>query len=400
MSLVALRKTHKRNTLLNLIRTNEDISRIELSKITGFSGATVSTVVSKMIQENMIFERVPDNHNTVGRRPTHLIINEQYGYMLGIEFNLNKMHCVLLNFKGNIVYAITKKLPMNINTDHVLGMIDLLISECIEFLGSKKNKILGIGFGLPGYIDMKNGLGLYYEHIEDWRNIDIVKHIQNHYGVPAFIANNTDCMGFAFLWLNANSALLDKDIALISIRTGARLIPIINAKVFCGLDGSGGELGHLPIRGNNRICVCGKKGCLNTLISDQNLVKRMREKTGFDLTTNSNSDDITVSSIIESALKGDKLSCEILESSAKYLGEACISVVNLFSPDLIVLSGELSKANELFIEPLIKYLKENCVFANVNHLEIITSKYEDNLGAFGAATLIWINLFENLSNNF
>ena len=58
--------------------------------------------------------------------------------MLGIEFNLNKMHCVLLNFKGAIVYAITKKLPKNINTDLVLRTVDLLISECIEFSGSKK----------------------------------------------------------------------------------------------------------------------------------------------------------------------------------------------------------------------------------------------------------------------
>ena len=225
-----------------------------------------------ILQKSASLELKPDQYNLIVNRSVTAISSANSD----IEFNIQKMYCVVLNFVGEILYSSSVLVSYNPNTNGILKKMEEMITECLDFLGSNRVKVIGIGLGLPGYIDTANGIALNYVYIKDWKDIGIREYFETLFKIPCFIANNVDCMALAYKWLSRKGNA--KDSIFISIRTGARLVPIINGFPYFGFNGSAGELGHIPLKGNNRSCSCGKKGCLNTIISDFSVINELKEK--------------------------------------------------------------------------------------------------------------------------
>ncbi len=396
-SMIQRRYDFKKNRILNLIRyADSGISRYDISKLTGYSIATISEIVSNLITDNFVISQV-DPVSKVGRKPLNLYLNPRAGYFIGIEFNIQKMYCVVLNFVGEILYSSSVLVSYNPNTNGILKKMEEMITECLDFLGSNRVKVIGIGLGLPGYIDTANGIALNYVYIKDWKDIGIREYFETLFKIPCFIANNVDCMALAYKWLSRKGNA--KDSIFISIRTGARLVPIINGFPYFGFNGSAGELGHIPLKGNNRSCSCGKKGCLNTIISDFSVINELKEKIEkgeFERLRKMVLEEkrkLSVELLVELALAGDKEAQEKIEEYAMVLGEVLITVINLFSPEEMIFSGALSKSGKYFLNPIQTLVEKHAVSTNVSHLTLLTSPFEDNIGAVGAATLVIEELF-------
>ncbi len=396
-SMIQRRYDFKKNRILNLIRyADSGISRYDISKLTGYSIATVSEIVSNLMSDNFVISQM-DSVSKVGRKPLNLYLNPRAGYFIGIEFNIQKMYCVVLNFVGEILYSSSALIPYNPNTSIILEKMTKMITECLDFLGSNRVKVIGIGLGLPGYIDIANGIALNYIYIKDWKNIGIREYFEALFKIPCFIANNVDCMALAYKWLSRRGNI--RDSVFISIRTGARLVPVINGFPYFGFNGSAGELGHIPLKGNSRRCSCGKKGCLNTIISDFSIISELKEKMeqgGFarlKKMVNEEKRRLSVELLVELAIAGDREAQDKIEEYAKILGEVLVTVVNLLSPEEIIFSGALSKSGEYFLKPIRALIEEQAVFTNASHLTLLASPFEDNIGAVGAATLVIEEIF-------
>ncbi|RRD93633.1 ROK family protein [Clostridiales bacterium COT073_COT-073] len=388
------RKNYKKNRILNIIRYSDaEISRFDIKKITEYSMTTVLNIVEELLSDKLIYENEPDmTHGRVGRRPTYLSLNPQGGYFIGLEFNIQKMYYTILNFSGKVIYSNFLLLKNNITAKQILSNIYSCINECMDFLGSERSKCLGIGIGLPGYIDSEKGVALHYAYLKDWNHIPITQQIEKLYHLPCHILNNSDCMVLAYKWLEFRGN--SEDFVFISIRTGARAIPVLNNQPFFGKNGTAGELGHLPVSGNTKKCFCGKIGCLNTIISDFSIQQHLKEQTSqgkfkalIDL-AQQNPENLNSALLVHSALNGDLEAISYLQELAFFLGHALIPVVNLFAPQKIILSGELSKSGQIITAPLLKTIQNGAVKANVNQLQILRSVYDDNIGAIGAAMLV------------
>lgn len=399
-SILENRKNYQRNKMLSVIRSHENISRNDVKKITSYSMTTVLNTVDELIHEGLVYEEIC-NDARIGRRPVWLRINPEGGYFLGVGFNRNAIYCVTLDFTGKLIYEAEQDIGSEEKVaDTVLGMIKKMIYDAIAFLGEKSQKIIGIGVGVPGYSDINKGIAISYGHLQGWKNIPIKEIIENEFHIPCYMDNNVNVMIYAYKWLIYGGRC--EDMLFVSIRTGARVIPIINNQPVRGTHGFSGELGHVKINGGSRICSCGRYGCLNSEISDVAIVKKIidgikvgrfreiAEKVQNDL------DRITMTTFIDSVRAGHEDSLRLLEQVEGFIADVLSMLVNIFAPKKIILFGELAELGDILLDGVRKQVSRDIIKENNNGLKIMASEFGRNLGAMGAAALVIQNAFEFL----
>lgn len=397
-SILENRKYYQRNKMLGVIRSNKDISRNDVKKITAYSMTTVLSTVEEMISDGLVYEEQCGDAR-VGRKPVWLRINPEGGYFIGIEFNRNRMQCAILNFCAKLIYTKEEKIDNKYaDVRLVLSLISNMLSEALNFLGEKRKKVIGVGIGVPGYNDVKNGIAISYNHIKGWNNIPIKKIIEDEFGIPCYMENNVNVMIYAYKWLVYNGKC--EDMLFVSIRTGARVMPIVNNQPMSSAYGFSGELGHVRIKGGSRLCSCGRYGCLNSEISDVAIVNKIldgirvkRFKEIYEM-VHGDVEQITMSTFVESVTLGHEDSMNLLRQIAGFLGSTLSMLVNIFAPRKIVLYGELAFIGDLFLDDVRKHVMNNIIKENSVGLEIIASEFGRNLGAMGAAALVMEKAFD------
>lgn len=391
-SIMESRKYYQRNKMLSVIRFQEDVSRYDVKKLTAYSMTTVLSTIDEMIRDGLIYEERCDEAR-VGRKPVWLRVNPDGGYFIGLEFNGRMMNCVILNFTGKTIYSQEMQIDEKCNSaDDVIQMLKDNIVQALEHLKDKQSKVLGIGIGVPGYSNKKEGLAISYNHFKDWDNIPLKQLIEQEFHIPCYMDNNVNVMIFAYKWLVYNGKC--EDMLFVSVRTGARVMPIINNTPVSSDSGFPGELGHVKVRGGSRICSCGRYGCLNSEVSDFAIISKIQdgirvrrfhkivEMVHGDLSA------ITTGTFVDSVLEGHEDSLGLMYQIADFLGETFSMLVNIFAPRKIVFFGELARIGEPFFRILRERVEENSIEQNYKGLEIIASEFGRNLGAIGAASLV------------
>lgn len=397
-SILENRKYYQRNKMLSIIRSNEDISRNDVKKITAYSMTTVLSTVDEMISDGLLYEEECSDVR-VGRKPLWLRINPDGGYFIGVEFNRNRMHCVVLDFTCKLIFSREQEIDnRSLNAELVIELIKNLLYEALDFLGEKQKKVIGIGLGVPGYNDTKAGLSISYNHIKGWTNIPIKKIIEDEFSIPCYMGNNVNVMIYAYKWLVYHGKC--EDMLFVSIRTGARVMPIINNQPVSSAYGFPGELGHIKIKGGSRLCACGRYGCLNSEISDVAIVNKIidgirvgRFKEISEM-IQGDMDQVTMSVFVESVRRGHEDSVNLLRQIAGFLGDTLSMLVNIFAPRKIVLYGELAAMGDVFLDDVRNHVREDILKENSKGLEIVASEFGRNLGAMGAAALVLQEAFE------
>ena len=397
-SILESRKQYQKNKMLSIIRLNENVSRNDIKKITAYSMTTVLNAIDEMISKNQIYEE-QCNDVRIGRKPVWLRLNAQWGYFVGVEFNRYRVWCVVLDFTGKLVFSGDEKISgQHKRAKDVIGLVKSIIRKTLDYLELSKEKVIGIGLGVPGYSNKKTGVAVFYDHIEDWKNIPIKKIIEDEFNIPCYMDNNINVMIYAYKWLVYHGKC--EDMLFISIRSGARLIPIINNQPVSSTYGYSGELGHVKIKGGSRLCSCGRYGCLNSEISDVAVVNKIidgiyvgRFKEIQDM-TGGDPDLITMSVFVESVRRGHEDSLKLLKQIGGFMGDAIGMLVNIFAPKKIVLFGELAEIGDLLLDQVREIVRQDTIEENSANLEIVASEFGRNLGAMGAAALVMQDAFE------
>lgn len=400
-SIINNRKIYKRNRLMEILRcSDENLSRYDLKKISGYSMSSVLELSREMIEEGLIYEEECEE-SRVGRKPSWLKINPDGGFYIGLEFNAQYMNVVVMDLVGNILYKETRVTAGCVNPHHatleqILEQIRNMLETAIRKVDDK-NKIIGIGMGIPGYVDPQRGYSYGYSRIPSWKNIMIRDLIQQETGIPCYIQNNVSVMTLAYKWLNYNGN--SNDFVFISIRTGIRMVTISNNRIVTGKGAFAGELGHIRMNNGSRICTCGRYGCLNSEISDPSLINIIKE--GFQVhhfqrifeIAGGNEEDVTIEHYVQAVLEGDEDAVQLMKRVADTLGRALALVVNIFAPGEVVLSGKQFGIGEIFLDEIRKTVKADAITQNYENLRIKKSEFGGEIGAIGAACMVMEEYF-------
>jgi glucokinase-like ROK family protein len=260
------------------------------------------------------------------------------------------------------------------------------------------NKIFGIGIDMPGLVDSEKGIN-YTVKDESLQNIG--ERIHEKFNKLVYIDNDARMQAFGeYIFGKAKGK---NDAIVINWNWGIGLGMILNGKIYKGTTGFAGELSHIKMVDNGRLCICGKTGCLETIASanalirfalegiQNNVVTQLKE---IDLAT---ADKQSVEKIISAAKLGDEFSISILSQVGMALGKGLSYIIQLLNPEIIVLSGSLAKANQFVLTPIQQSLNKYCLEKISSNSEVVISELSEKTGLLGVTATLYQKIFSDMT---
>lgn len=270
--------------------------------------------------------------------------------------------------------------------ERMAGLIEQVIAEA----GLEKKQISAIGIGVPGVLDLEQGLVLFLPNLPGtWPNVPLKKTIESQVGLPTWLLNDARSMTYAEWRFGAGKGV--DTIACLTLGTGIGGGLVINGKLHLGIGGTGGELGHQIIDFNGPACGCGSKGCLEAFASGpaiaamgakavrQGLTTRIAELAGYDL------NKITPKLIAQAAMEGDKIALEVYRQAGFYIGIAVANIMVSVGPRKVVIGGGVAQAGDLLFEPIRQTAYERVHVMPKEQVEIVPAALGPFAGLVGAA---------------
>ncbi len=258
---------------------------------------------------------------------------------------------------------------------------------------AKNYFLVGIGIGAPnanyytGKVELPPNL--------NWKVVDVLQIVKKYYDIPSAITNDANAAALGEMKFGAAKGL--KDFIVITLGTGLGSGVVANGNLVYGHDGFGGELGHIIVKEEGRMCGCGRKGCLETYASATGI-----RRTVFELLCNSNDasklrnvpfNDVTSKMIYEAAADGDKIALAAFAYTGEVLGKALANAMAFTSPEAIILFGGLASAGEILFKPTQQSMENNMLNIFKNKVKLLPSAlHNGNTAVLGAAALIWNEL--------
>ena len=382
--------------ILRYIKINGPISRIDLADKTGLNPSTISRAINTLEDLNLVTE-LSIGKSQGGRRPMLLGLDNNKYHIVGIDIGATKITSVVVDMKGKVKKEYQYKIESMKD-----GIIDLSLEkvyECIskvinDFNKSAKNeKLIGIGVGLHGMVNKEKGISIFAPNF-GWRDIEIAQLVEDRFGLKTIVDNDVRAMALGEYWFGAAQNI--HNFITLNIGYGIGSGIMIDGRLYRGSHSMAGEVGHTTVDEDGPYCNCGNYGCLEVLASGpaiakeaRKLIKRGRKSIISDL-VDGNLDKITGEIVFEAAENDDLLAQQIFQRTGSYLGIGISNMVNIVDPELLILGGGVSKAENYFIANL-KDILEHKVLGELP--DIKTIRLSEYSGAVGASVLIMEKIF-------
>jgi glucokinase-like ROK family protein len=375
--------------ILNLIRLNPDISRIEISNQTGLGKATVSSIVTELLDDHVVFEDGANQDTAnAGRRPVKLRLNNQKRLAMGIELTGSEIIGILADLYSQPL-RIVRHVPQSSKVEASLEVIEQIYDELLA--GYDKDLLLGIGVGVPGSVSLDQQRVIQAVNI-GWFDIPLGKLIHEKLGTPVVVVKRQHAGAFGEYRHGIGKG--KPTLLYVSIGVGIGSGIVLNGEPYQGINGGAGEIGHITIVPDGQRCNCGNFGCLETVASCPAIATRARERIKQGGTsilsqyTEGLLESITAKMVFTAADAGDSLAREVISEAAGYIGIAIANVVNLFNPALVIVGGEVLENSNLFLEPILAEVRRRALSMPLSVVEVVPSSLGYLAASIGASTLI------------
>lgn len=330
--------------------------------------------------------------STGGRKPAMFAVRPNVLYIISVAMDQFVTRIAIMNMYNEYIIPVEKfELPLMDNAGALSVLIDK-IETVIATAGIQKNKIAGIGIGMPGFIDINKGIN--HSFLPTGNGKSITELVFDKTGIPAYIDNDSSLIALAELRFGA--ARDKKNVMVVNAGWGVGLGMILNGELFRGNNGFAGEFSHIPLFLNGKLCHCGKKGCLETEASLLVVVEKAWE--GLQQGQLSKLKALPVEhseeaseTIIHAAYEGDQFAISLLSDAGYKIGRGVAILIHLMNPEIVLLSGRGSSAGKIWQAPIQQAINEHCIprLGAQTHVEISTLGYEAEL--IGAGVLVMEN---------
>lgn len=394
MALSALKMARLKKSVIQQLMLDEGTTIADICKETEFSVPTVTKVVVELIEEGIAFEKGKID-TAGGRRPSVYCINPNSAFFLGIDVRRDCVSIGLQNFKNELLEVATRINYSLKNTNESLDGLCQLVNDFVDKSGLDKKKILGACVALSGRTNTAKG---YSDSYFSFEKEPLSSLIERRIGIKTFVENDSRAMGYGEYCCGAGAGSFEKDVIYISLNWGFGISMICNGMLYYGMSGFSGEFGHSPVLDNQILCQCGKKGCLETEISGQALVRRFKEKLADGstsiVTSQKKFNEIDMYDIMRAATKNeDLLAIEVIEEVGEKLGHYMSLLLNIFNPELVILGGEMADCGTYLTLPLETALHKYSLNLVLQNMKLKLGELGDKAGVIGGCYILRDRLF-------
>ena len=369
--------------VLNYVRDRAPISRAEIARETELHRSTVSVITDELLADGLIIG-IGAGDSTGGRKPTLYRLKTDVPVAIGIDLTPRITTIAVADLAGNLL----EKESFSTSPD-IEFMTEQIVERAKRFAAKHSEYGLDIGMSVPGLVDQKLGKIFHIPYF-DWRDWDICQRLESETGLSVTVENDANATALAELWFGQEKVRKTDTFVMVLFGEGIGTGIIFDGQVYRGEKGAGGEFGHMIAGDNAPVdCSCGSRECWEAYASEKAIIaryKRLLEQD--DLKQNG----MEISAIVELAVNGEKHAAEALKETAKYLGNGISNLIVGLSPQVVVVSGPITKAWHLFEAELYR-VAERSVLAGLPPTVLMPSSLGDSPTLIGAVGLVLARKF-------
>jgi predicted NBD/HSP70 family sugar kinase len=382
-----LMRAINRSHILNIIKNYGPISRTDVAHMTGLSGATVTGITAILLADHLIMEKSA-GVSSGGRRPILLTIDPKGGCVIGIKLTEDHLAGALTDLNASVL--VRENLPVSGKTiEEVIDRIVELVATLMKAGNVRKKQLLGVGIGLAGVVDSVNGI-LRQSPYFGWQNVPFRNMLQTRMHIPVSIDNDVNTLTLSEKLFGVGQKI--DNFLTITIGRGIGMGIVIQGELYRGKTGGAGELGHMVVNPDGPECDCGRHGCLESYASDKAMLRAAR-----DLHERGELSSVvsTQEELVALANSGDQVVQGILARAGTILGTQVANLINLYDPDLVIISGEGVRNGNWLFQSMREAVACHVMSGVASDTEIRIDTWGDDAWARGAASLVLGEMFKS-----
>lgn len=305
--------------------------------------------------------------------------------VVAVDLGGTNLRVGLVTAKGQVV-ARSRARMRDVTGGDVL--CDLLAKKVGAFIERQKAARApgAVAIGFAGPTDSASGRVYFAPNVSGLSNLNLAEDLEKRLGMRVFVANDADCAALGEYWKGAAEGA--SSLFLFTLGTGMGGAMVIGGDLWEGSAGTAGEIGHTVIDMDGPKCACGRRGCLEALVSATAIVREYRERKSKVPEART----LTAKSVFQLALKGDGVAKQVVAGAARALGMGIANVYLLLNPELILIGGGVARAGASLIDPAVRHARAE-IFPELRHmLKVKRAALGDDAGLLGAAYLAYQRL--------
>lgn len=392
-----LKKFLQKKKILHLLYQHNSLSGTEISNKIGVSFPTALTLLSELSDLKLV-ETYGTGASSGGRKPNMYRLSSNSLFVVACELGRYQAKMIIYNSHNKAVTPVLE-FDTHIDDDELSGKIYENARKLIEEYKVAEKNIWGIGVTMPGLIDEIQGINHTIKN-EKYRNVR--ERLVEKFGKMVYVNNDARMQAYGeYIFGKAKG---HENAIVINWSWGIGLGMIINGKLYNGSTGFAGELSHTKFKDEGDLCICGKRGCLETEASSNSLVKNavkgVQECVVSQLTVafRDNEHQLHPEDVIKAAKSGDEFAITLLNKIGLALGKGISFTIQLMNPEIIVLGGVISQANRFVLTPIQQSINKYCLDKISSNVKIVVSENWERAGLLGVSAMLFQKLFSEIQN--
>jgi predicted NBD/HSP70 family sugar kinase len=361
-----------RAKIVEAVKQYGGLTQVELTGTTGLSPATVSTIVKELVAAGLVEVR-----GTVrsGRRAQLVTIAHRLGLVAGVVVGHRHLRVAIADASHEVVAEQALPLPAEHKVDTSLDRVALLVVDLLERIGANLDELLGIGVGVPAPVDVDTGLISVRGIMRGWDDVHVAQVLEKRLSRPVFVDNDANLGAMAESALGASRHVQDSVYVGVSHGTGAGVV--IGGRVHRGFAGLAGEIGHVQVDPAGRVCGCGNRGCLDTVVGGSAFLAPLRDSHG----------NLTLRDVVRYANEGDLGCRQVVADAGRVVGQVVAGLTTVLNPQCVVVGGELAETGDVLLGPLREAVLRRALVNRVAPVEVVPTELGGRAELTGALLL-------------
>lgn len=371
----------------------------EICNEVGISLPTVNALLGDLMNSGEVIKQ-GRAESQGGRKPDLYRLAENAFFVLSVDLSKFNMHLALYSCNHELAFEKeTHKIVLN-NEKETLDQLCDLIENYLAKSNIPAEKVIAIGFSMPGLVDSIGGVN--YTYLRFGRKT-LLENLEARFQKKIFLENDARAMTLAEFKFGSEHS--HKNVLGIFIGWGIGLGVIIDGKIYHGASGFAGEFSHSPIFESRDVtCTCGKKGCLESVASGTAIVRMAEEAIKIDKDSilarmvRDHQDELEPGLVVEAALAGDQRAITILSEAGLDLGRGISILIQLLNPELIIIGGSVAEANQYLITPIQQALNIYSMAKSREKSQLALYQLGKDVGLLGGVAVVNEKLFDDVIN--
>lgn len=380
--------------VFKIIRDRGPLAASDIGRIAGLAKSTVSIYVDRLLSAGLVREETKE-----GSKRRKLKVAENAGFVIGADIGQTHLAVALCDLEAMILERVRVPLDLAKETpDSTLERIASLATELAGRAGLHRKDLFGIGLGVPGPVDFSRGIPVSPPVMPGWDRFPVTSYLAERFSCPVFLDNDVNVMALGER--DRGAAADAENFIFVKIGTGIGAGIIVGGKIYRGAKGAAGDIGHIGIDGDQTLCRCGNRGCLEATAGGAALRLRAAEasRTGasrFLADRHASGQPLDLASIAIGAAAGDPECMRLVMESGTAVGNVLAKLVNFFNPSIIVVGGGLALMGERYIASIREAVYRRSTPLATADLVVKKTTLGEDVGVTGAAVLVLDEVFSH-----